>query len=232
MSEKMNHTLAEMSPSLASHKDTLSSKALSTLRVMAFLDSRRVQCSLFDPLRQWFAVNNKELNLDFPSTATLHKEACAELMEASFLQYDTNHDAYGMKLKVEDDVVADVEKAGLISAIFNGIVNVLWKTWPNMIRVPQLLVSNDEIKVATASGTSYEGHLEKRYSDSQLPPLEDFTHAKPNYWAQRNVLIHHISKLHQMYYLLNNATRRICTIPFAMLLAEASWYINLEITVI
>ena len=232
MPEKMNHTRGEMSPSLASLKDTLSSKALSTLRVMAFLDSKRVESSLFDPLRQWFAVNNKELNLDFPSTATLHKEACAELMEASLLQYDTNHDAYGMKSKVEDEVAADVEKAGLISAVFNGNVNVLCKTWPNMIRVPQLLVSNDELKVATASGTNNEEHLEKRYSDSQLPPLEEFTHAKRNYWARRSELIHHITKLHEMFYLLNTATRRICTIPFAMLLAEASWYINLEITVI
>ena len=223
----MDHASGEISLFLATRKETLSPKALSTLRVMALLDPRRVHNSLFEPLRRVFAIQNKELNFDFPDTAVAHKEACAELVHASLLQFSKNDKAYAMKPKLQTSVLVDVQTAGLLAPIFNGVVKVLSGLWPQMICVPDRTVGQEEFKVATAPGTDYEEYLKKRYYDSRLPLLQEFVqYANHSVWGRRDELVDHVARLEHIFYHLDDATIEICaTVPFTMLLVEASWYV-------
>ena len=192
---------------------------------MALLDPIRVHNSLFDPLRQVFTNINKELKFDFPDTSRAHKEACAELVEASLLQFSKNVKAYAMKPEIQTSVLADLETAGLLAPVFNGIVKVLSGLWPQMICIPDRTVDQEEFKVATAPGTNYEEFLKKRYNDSRLTLFQEFVqYAKLNVWGQRDELVGHVTRLEHIFCHLDDAMIDICaTIPFAMLLVEASW---------
>ena len=221
----MDQDSGEISFFLVSRKETLSPKALSTLRVMALLDPIRVHNSLFEPLRQVFTTKNEELNFDFPDTAAAHEEACAELVETSLLQFSKEDKVYAMKPKIQTSVLVDLHTAGLLPAIFNGVVKVLSGLWPQMICVPDRTVDQEEFKVATAPGTNYEEHLEKRYCDSRLPLFQEYIqYANLNVWGGRDELVDHVARLEHIFHHLDDAAIDICaTVPFAMLLAEAAW---------
>ena len=221
----MDQASGEMSFFLATRKQTISPKALSTLRVMALLDPIRVHNSLFEPLRRVFTIENKELKFDFPDTAVAHKEACAELVEASLLQFSKKDKAYAMKPEIQTSVLVDLHTAGLLPSVFNGTVKVLSGLWPQMICVPDRTVGQEEFKAATAPGTNYEEYLKKRYIDSRLPLFQEFGHyASVNVWGRRDELVYHVARLEHIFYHSDDAAIEICaTVPFAMLLAEASW---------
>ena len=221
----MDHASGEISSFLASRKETISSKAMSTLRVMALLDPIRVHNSLFEPLRQVFKTKNTDLNFDFPDTAVTHKEACAELVGASLLQFNKQNKVYAMKPEIQTSVLVDLHTAGLLAPLFNGIVKVLSGLWPQMICIPDRAVDQEEFAVATAPGTDYEEYLKKRYSDSRLPLYQEYIqYAILNVWGRRNELVDHVARLEYIFYHLDDAGIDICaTIPFAMLLVEASW---------
>ena len=122
----MDQASGEISLFLATRKQIISPKALSTLRVMALLDPIRVHKSLFEPLRRVFSIKNKELEFDFPDTAVAHKEACAELVEVSLLQFSKKDKAYAMKPEIQTSVLVDLHTAGLLSSVFNGTVKVFF----------------------------------------------------------------------------------------------------------
>ena len=209
----------------ATHKETLSPESLSTLRIMAFLNPERIHDSLFEPLRRMFAVENKELEFDFPTTAAAHIEACAELVEASLLQFSKNDNAYAMRPEIQTSVLADTQTVGLIPPLFNGTVKVLSGLWQPMICVPDRTVDEGGYKEATAPGTSYETYLKKRYTEQLLPPLEEFLqYANHNVWGRRDELVPHITRLEHIFYHFNDDMIEMCaTVEFAMFLAEASW---------
>ena len=204
---------------------TISPKALSTLRVMALLDPTRVHNSLFEPLRQVFTTKNKELKFDFPDTAAAHKEACTELVEASLLQLSKEDNVYTMRPEIQTSVLVDLQTAGLLPPIFNGTVKVLSGLWPQMICIPDRTVSQEEFMVATAPGTNYEEYLNKGYCDKELPLLQEYVqYAKLNVWGRRDELVDHVARLEYIFYHLDDAAIEICaTLPFTMLLVEASW---------
>ena len=195
---------------------------------MAFLDPIRVHNSLFEPLRQVFTIKNKEFQFDFPDTAAAHKEACAELVEASLLQFSKKDKVYAMKPEIQMSILVDLQTDGLFPPIFNGTVKVLSGLWPQMICVPDRTVGQEEFKVATAPGTNYEEYLKKRYCDSRLPLFQEFLqYANLNVWGRRDELVDHVSRLEHIFYHLDDAKIELCaTIPFAMLLVEASWFAN------
>ena len=221
----MDRASGEITSFLASRKETISSKALSTLRVMALLDPVRVHNSLFEPLRQVFATKNQDLNFDFPDTAVSHKEACAELVGASLLHFSKQDKVYAMKPEIQTSVLVDLQTAGLLAPVFNGIVKVLSGLWPQMICIPDRAVDQEEFMVATAPGTDYEEYLKKRYYDSRVPVFQEYTqYANLNIWGRRDELVDHIARLEHIFYHFDDATIDICaTIPFAMLLVEAAW---------
>lgn len=214
-----------MSFFLSNRKATLSSKALSTLRVMAFLDGRRVQSGLMEPLRRLFASKNEELKFDFPNTAIAHREACAELVKDALLHFSRRGKTYTMTPELQTSVLADLQTAGLLAPLFNGTVKVLSGLWPQMIRIPDRTVGQEEFKVATAPGTNYEAYLKKRHFDSQLTRFEEYgKYANRNVWGRREDLVHHVARLEQIFFHLDDATIEVCaTVTFAMLLVEASW---------
>ncbi len=222
--EGMDNARGEMSFFIASGK-TLSPRSLSTLRVMAFLDPKRVHISLFDPLRRLFAVKNEELNFDFPTTVETHKEACIELVEASLIRFSKKDKAYAMMPKMQTSVLADAQKAGLIASLFNGTVKVLAGLWEQMVCVPDRTVDQEEYKAATAPDTTYEEYLKKRYAESRLPPFQEYVqYANLNVWGRRDELVHHVARLEQIFYHLDDDMVDVCaTVTFAMLLAEAAW---------
>ena len=224
-SEAMDHASGQNSFFLATRMETISSKALSTLRVMTLLDPTRVHNSLFEPLRQVFTTKNKELKFDFPDTEAAHKEACTELVEASLLHFNKEDKVYTMRPEIQTSVLVDLQTAGLLPPIFNGTVKVLSGLWPQMICVPDRTVGQEEFKVATASGTNYEEYLKQRYCDSRLPLFQEYIqYAKLNVWGRRDELVDHVARLEHIFYHLDDAAIEICaTVPFAMLLAEASW---------
>lgn len=131
-SRNMDHEPEEMayqpdirSPFLGNGKETLSLEALSTLRVMAFLDPRNLYKNLFEPLRQLFLVKNEELMFNFPTTAAAHNKACAELVEVSLIQLNKEDKALSMRLETQTSVLADMQPTGLISPLFNAMVKAL-----------------------------------------------------------------------------------------------------------
>ena len=221
----MDYVSGEMSFFLANRKATLSSKALSTLRVMAFLDPRRVHNSLLEPLRRLFITKNKELGFDYPNTATAHKEACAELVKESLLHFSRKDKTYDMTPEIQTSVLADLQTYGLLAPLFNGTVKVLSGLWPQMICIPDRTVGQEEFKAATAPGTNYEAYLKKRYSDSRLPLFQEYgKYANRNIWGRRDELVYHVSRLEHLFYHFDDATIEVCaTVTFAMLLVEASW---------
>ena len=209
----------------ATRKETLSPESLSALRIMAFLNPERIHDSLFEPLRRMFAVKMEELEFNFPTTAAAHMEACAELAEASLLQFSKNDNAYALRPKIQRSVLADTQTAGLIAPLFNGTVKVLYGLWQPMICVPDRTVDEGGYKEATASGTSYETYLKKRYTENRLPPFEEYLqYANHNVWGRRDELVPHITRLEYILYHFNDDLIEVCaTVEFAMLLAEASW---------
>lgn len=222
----MDHASGDISSFyFATRKETISPKALSTLRVMALLDPIHLHNNLFEPLRQVFATKNKELNFDFPDTAEAHEEACAELVEVALLRFRQKAKVYTMKPKIQTSVLVDLQTAGLLPPLFNGIVKVLFGLWPQMICVPDRTVGQEEFRVATAPGTNYEEYLKRRYCDSRLPLFEEFIqYANLNVWGGRDKLVDHVARLERIFYHLDDAAIDICaTVPFAMLLAEAAW---------
>ena len=86
-------------------------------------------------------------------------------------------------------------------------------------------MGQEELKAATAPGTNYEEYLKKRYIDSRLPLFQEFVqYANLNVWGRRDELVSHVARLEHIFYRLDDATIEICaTVPFAMLLVEASW---------
>ena len=221
----MGHTPEEMSRFLAARKDTLSPTALSTLRAMAFLDPKRVHTSLFDPLRRLFTAKNEGLKFYFPNSATAHKKACSELVEASLLEFRKRDNAYAMMPELQTSVMTDTERDGLIAPLFNGTVKVLSGLWPQMICIPDRTVDQDEQRAGTAPGTTYETYLKTKYTESRLPPFQEYVqYANHNVWGRRDELVYHTSRLEQIFYHLNDdLTEECASVTFAMLLAEAAW---------
>lgn len=216
-----------MSPFLATGKGPVSSKALSTLRIMAFLDSRHIHEDLFEHLRQFFLAQNKELRFNFPTTTMAQNEACAELITASLIQLNEDDKALSMMVKIQTSVLAEMQPAGLIPPIFNTMVQILTGLWPQMICVPDRRVSQGELAVATAQGTDIEAYLKNRYSEGQTPPLQEYVnYTKVNLWGRREELVAHVARLEHIFYHLDDHMVTVCaTITFAMLLAESAWYV-------
>lgn len=223
---QMDYAPGEMSPFLTTGKKALSSKALSTLRVMAFLDPNRINSTLFEPLAKSFAPKNAELKFDYPTSGVAHREACAELVKALLIHRSIKDKTYTMSSETQTSVLADTQTVGLLSPLFNMVVKVLNVLWPQMICVPDRTVDQDEFRVATAPGTTYEAYLKKRYSDNQLPPFQEYIqYSKHNVWGRRDELVHHASRLEHIFYHADDEMVEVCaTIPFAMLLTEASWF--------
>ena len=225
MPEEMDYMPEEISHFLATRKDTLSPESLSTLRVMAFLNPECIHNDLLEPLRRMFTPKNKELKFDFPTTAAAHMEACAELAEASLLQFDEKDKAYTMKPETQMSVLADTHTAGLIAPLFNGTVKVLSGLWQPMVCVPDRTEDQGGYKEATTPGTSYETYLKKRFTDNRLPPFQEFLeYANHNVWGRRDELVLHVTRLEHIFYHFNDGLIEVCaTVEFVMLLAEASW---------
>lgn len=223
---EMDYAPEEMSPFLATHKEALSREALSTLRVMAFLDPKHLHQVLFESLRQLFAAKDEDLVFKFPMTAAAHTEACAELVEASLIQRNEEDKALTMRPEIQTSVLADTHTNGLICPLFNAVVKTLTVLWPQMIFVPDRTVNQEEFTTATASGTDYENYLTKRHSEGRMPPLQGYVqYARVNVWGQRDELVPHIARLERIFYHLNEHMIKVCaTITFAQLLVEASWY--------
>ena len=222
----MDYALEEMSSFLATGKETLSPEALSTLRAMAFLDSKHLHKYLLEPLRQLFTAKNGDLMFSFPTTAAAYTEACAELVEASLIQLSEEDKAFSMSLDIQTSVLADAHTSGLICPLFNATVKVLSELWPQMLCVPDRTVDQEEFAEATAPGTDYELYLKERHSEGQMPPLQEYIqYARVNVWGRRDELVLHIARLERIFYHLDDDMVEVCaTITFAQLLAEASWY--------
>lgn len=208
-----------VSPFLATGKKVLSPEALSTLRVMAFLDPKHLQKGLFEPLKQLFAIKNEELMFNFPTTAAAHTEACAELVNASLIQLSEEDTIFCMTPETQTSVLADLQPTGLIPPLFNAMVKVLTELWPRMICVPDGTLDQEDFTAATAPDTDYEVCL------SQTPQLLEYVqYARVNVWGQRDELVHNIARLEQIFYHFDDNMVELCaTIAFAMLLTEASW---------
>lgn len=210
---------------LASGKETISPEALSTLRVMAFLDPKYLDQGLLEALRQILAARNEELGFNFPTTANAQNKAYAELVDSSLIQLNEKDKTLSMTPEMQPSVLADTQPTGLISPLFNATVKVLTGLWPQMICVPDRTVDQEEFAAATAPGTDYEAYLHNRHSKARMPYLQEYVqYARVNVWGQRDDLVPHISRLEQIFYHLDDEIVDVCaTIPFAMLLAEASW---------
>ena len=219
----MDYVLGEPSFS-TTHKETLSSTALSAIRVMAFLDSHYIQNSLFDPLRRLFRSKNSELKFDFPITAAAHKETITELVEASLLHLGKQDKTYAMRLETQTSILADLQTTGLISPLFNVVVKVLAGLWPQMVCIPDRKVANKDYQAALAD-PNFEAYLKQRYSESLLPPAEEYSqYAGHNIWGRRDELVKHITRMEHIFFHLNDEMVDVCaTLPFAMLLTEAAW---------
>ena len=208
-----------ISPFLAIGKKALSPEALSTLRIMAFLDPKHLQKGLFEPLRQLFAMKNEELTFNFPTTAAAHTEACAELVNASLIQLSEEDGTFCMTPEIQTRVLADLQPTGLIPPLFNAMVKVLTELWPQIICVPDGTLDQKDFTAVTVPGTDYEVYL------SQTPQLLEYVqYARVNVWDQRDELVHCIARLEQIFYHFDDNMVELCaTITFAMLLTEASW---------
>lgn len=222
----MDYAPGILSPFLATSKETLLPEALSTLRVMAFMDPNHLHKDFFESQRQLFAVKNQELEFRFPTTAAAHTKSCVELIKASLIQLTEDDQAFSMRLETQASVLADMHSTGLTSPLFNATVKVMTGVWPQMICIPDRTVDQAEFATATAPGTDYEGYLKKRHSEGQMPWLQEyFQYARVNVWGQRDELVSHIARLEHIFYHLNDDMIEECaTITFAQLLAEAAWY--------
>ena len=221
----MDYEPEAISPFFASGKEALSLEALSTLRVMAFLDPEHFDEDLFEPQRQLFEIKNEELEFDFPTTEGDHAEACAELVEASLIQRTEDNEAYCMSSETQKSVLADTHTAGLIAPLFNASVKVLTELWPAMICVPDRTLDPEEYATATAPGTDYEKYLKNRHITGQPPPLQEYVqYARSDVWGQRDEFVSHIARLEHIFYHLTKGLVEVCaTITFAQLLTEAAW---------
>lgn len=222
----MDHAPEEMSLFLASGKETLSPEALSTLRVMAFLDPQHFLKDIFEGHRLLFKAKNEELMFHFPTTAAAHTEACAELVEASLVQLSEEDMELSMRPEIQTSVLADLHKTGLISPLFNATVKTLTGLWPQMVCVPDRTVDPVEFAVATAPGTDYEEYLKTRHSAGQTSQFQEYVqYARVNIWGQRDELVHHIARLEHIFYQSDDDMVEVCaTNTFAQLLTEAAWY--------
>ena len=222
----MDYAPAEMSLFLASGKETLSPEALSTLRVMAFLDPQYFHTDIFEGHRLLFKAKNKDLMFHFPTTVAAHIEACTELVEASLVQLSEEDKEISMRPEIQTSVLADMHTTGLISPLFNATVKTLTGLWPQMICVPDRTVDPVEFAVATASGTNYEEYLKIRHSAGQTSHFQEYVnYARVNVWGQRDELVHHIARLEHIFYQSNDDMIEVCaTTTFAQLLTEAAWY--------
>ena len=226
--EEMDYGPQIKSHFLATSKETLSLEALSTLRVMAFLDPKYLQKGLFEPLRRLFATENEELMFYFPTTMVAHTKACAELVEASLIQWNEDDERFSMTYEIQTSVLADTQPTGLISPLFNAIVKLLTGLWPQMICVPYRTVEQEELIAATTPGTDDEKYLKTGYSEDGMTPFQEYKqYARVNVWGGRDELIRHIARLEHIFYQLDDDMVEICaTITFAMILAEASWCVT------
>ena len=220
----------EMSSFLTPDKKALSPQALSILRVMAFLDSRSIHNSLLKELRLLFAAKNEELKFDFPITADAQKAACIELTKASLLHFSKKDNAYSMRPETKTSVLADTQKAGLISPLFNATVKIMTGLWPRMVCIPDPTVSQEEYHLATAPNVNYEMYLKKRYLENRLAPFQDYTrYAHHNIWGRRDELVHHVTNMEQIFYHFDDDMIEVCaTVTFAMLLTEAAWCVMFQ----
>ena len=158
-----------LSPFIASDKETLSQEALSTLRVLAFMDPENLHTDLFESQRQLFTVKNQELEFSFPTTATAPTAAWGELVKAALIPPTEDDHVYSMRPDTQTSVLADLHTTGLIAPLFNATVKVMTGVWPQMIRIPDRTVDQAEFATATAPGTDYEGFLKTRHSKAQTP---------------------------------------------------------------
>ena len=210
---------------LASGKKTISPEALSTLRVMAFLDPKYFDKSLFEAFRQDFAARNEDLLFSFPTTADAQNKAYVRLVDASLIQLNEKDKTLSMAHDIQTSVLADTQSTGLISPLFNVIVKVLFGLWPQMVCVPDRTVDQEEFTAATAPGTNYEAYLHNRYSKARMPYLQEYIrYSRDNVWGRRDDLVPHIARLERIFYHFDDDMVGVCaTIKFAMLLAEAAW---------
>lgn len=221
----MDYEPAEESPFLEKSDLTLSPKALSTLRVMAFLDPENLHKDFFGPLRQVFVAKNAELLFGFPTTAAAYSEACAELVEASLIQLSEDEQAYSITPEIQTSVLADTQTSGLISPLFNVTVKVLTGLWPQMLCVANRTVDQREYAAAPAPGPDYEAYLRQRYMKGQLPQLQEYAqYARVNIWGLRDEFVCHVARLEHIFYHLDDEMIKVCaTVTFAQLLAEVAW---------
>ncbi len=226
--EEMDYEPQIVSHFLATVKETLSPEALSTLRVMAFLDPRYLQKGLFKHLKQLFATENEELMFYFPTTMAAHTKACTELVKASLIQWNEDDERFSMTSEIQTSVLADTQPTGLISPLFNAIVKLLTGLWPQMICVPDRTVEQEGFAAATAPGTDDEVYLKPRYSEGGMTQLQEYIqYARVNVWGGRDELVRHIARLEHIFYQLDDDMVEVCaTITFAMILAEASWCVT------
>lgn len=225
--EEMDYRPDVKSPFLATLKGALSPQALSTLRVMAFLYFKHLHKNIFGSLRHLFLAKNEELMFNFPTTDVAYNEACAELMAASLIQLNEEDKAFSMRPEIQTSVLADMQPTGLIAPLFNAMVKVLTGLWPRMISVPDRTVNQEEFTLATTPGTDFEAYLKTRYSEGRIPVLQEYVeYARVNVWGRRDELVAHVARLEHIFYHLDDDMVEVCaTVTFAMLLAEAAWYV-------
>ena len=223
----MDYEPKTTSPFLATGKGPLSFKALSTLRVMAFLDFRHIPNHLFEHLKQFFLAKNQELQFNFPTTTMSFNEAYTELVAASLIQHNKEDNGLSMRAEIQTSVLADMQLAGLIPPLFNAVVQILTGLWPPMICVPDRRVNQGELAVATAQEIDIEAYLKTRYTKGQIPVLQEYKqYARVNLWGRREELVAHIARLEHVFYHLDDDMVKLCaTLTFAMLLAESAWYV-------
>lgn len=223
--EEMEYEPEEVSAFLVKCNVTLSSQALCTLRVMAFLGPRYLHDDLLNPLRRVFAVKNRELMFDFPVTAATCTAACAELAKASLIQLSRDGKTYYMSPSTQTNVLTDAQATGLIPPLFNAIVKVLAGLWPRMICIPDRTLEEREYTAATAAGTEGEAYLERRHYEDQMPQVREYCqYAGVNIWGRRDKLVCHIARLQQIFpHLAKDMIATCATDALTQLLMEAAW---------
>ena len=222
----MEYEPEEVSAFLVKCNVTLSSNALCTLRVMAFLSPRYLHDDLLNPLRRVFAVKNRELMFDFPVTAATCTAACAELAKASLIQLSRDGETYYMSPSTQTNVLTDAQATGLIPPLFNAIVKVLAGLWPRMVCIPDRTLDEREYyTAATAAGTEGKAYLERIHYKDQIPKVGGYyQYAGVNIWGGRDELVCHIARLQQIFPHLTKDMIAVCaTDGLTELLVEAAW---------
>ena len=219
--EEMDYQPEIISPFIATLKGPLSSQALSTLRVMAFLDSKHLHKNIFEPTRDLFLAKNEELKFNFPTTDAAHNEACAELMAASLIQLNEEDKALSMRPEIQTSVLADMQPTGLIPQLVNAMVKILTGLWPRMMTVPDRTVDQEEFRLATAPGTDFEAYLKTRYSNGRIPVLQEYVeYTRINVWGRRDELVAHVARLEHIFYHLDDDMVEVCVPPSRL---QCSW---------